>query len=496
MGRKNTPGCTCCPGAPAATTAVVVYGCPQGVGGGDLGVVAGASVTLTGTGYSGTATTDSTGTATLSPRPGPGTYTLAVTPPSTRHASYSAIITATTAPARLAAYLSPASCYVCVLESGSNTGLAPGPGAGPWAQALTLTTHGGATATLLAKDQSLLPAGPNDPAFHWQGQDAAANTYNLVMYGQPDGLGRNALLTIFQAVGVPPTGSGFGQAYATTGFGPPLALSFTVDQTGGAYPTFATTDEPYTVAEATNPCPPSGTSATVHVTGCNGMALANATVTASQSGYANVSGTTDSSGNVTLALPAGGTWSLSASKTGFATGSSSVTPPAGTVTIALTVASGYVCTTFCADPLPTTLHLTHPLTGSGTPVAIAYDAANHWYTGCAGLTGRVGAMPDIHGACLTASVSPPVQFYFDPFSSNPGTLTAYTATCPGGTCPTSAACSRPTGGWTSETSAAATGASETCPAAPAFSWTGTLTLPSGGSCNGAIFNAGSISISI
>lgn len=119
----------------------------------------------------------------------------------------------------------------------------------------------------------------------------------------------------------------------------------------------------------------------VTVTGCGSQPLPNASVVATKGG-ASVSGTTDSSGQVTLDLGTNsdGTWTITASKARFANGTGSVTfgvcptlTPTLLSTINLTPATGYHCfinqwgcsldSTITGynpfpDPVPNTLYLT------------------------------------------------------------------------------------------------------------------------------------------
>lgn len=109
-----------------------------------------------------------------------------------------------------------------------------------------------------------------------------------------------------------------------------------------------------------------------HVTGCNALGLEGATVgvwTDSSKTTLVATGTTDASGNLTLDLGSAGTYyrEVSASRFATASGNFTATCTGGTVSDALSPASGYHCYTGCSIPLPDTLHFSDSALGtSGT----------------------------------------------------------------------------------------------------------------------------------
>lgn len=108
---------------------------------------------------------------------------------------------------------------------------------------------------------------------------------------------------------------------------------------------------------------------TFNVHGCNGLNLANATVTVSRGGTTVATGTTDASGNVTLDVVSTSSATLVVSKSRFVTSTTTTGPlPCGTNygSILLNPASGFICNSVCADPDPLTLHLTDTFTGPAT----------------------------------------------------------------------------------------------------------------------------------
>lgn len=155
------------------------------------------------------------------------------------------------------------------------------------------------------------------------------------------------------------------------------------------------------------PCTPATRTATIQ--GCNSGTLTGATVTATGPGT-TVSGTTNSSGQVTLSLDAAGTWTFSASKSGFTSGSTFVfgvtCGSSGSLSpLALTVASGFECYCFgmtCGDVIPDTLTCVHSL---GT-VTLTFDGSSSSWKGCASytVTGRSG------GCNVATSGSIPMRF--------------------------------------------------------------------------------------
>lgn len=105
------------------------------------------------------------------------------------------------------------------------------------------------------------------------------------------------------------------------------------------------------------------------VTGCNGMAIAGASVA-----VASVTKTTNAYGHVHVAWHAGCDSDATISATRFSSATITSTFTTGaTTTQALTAASGYHCITECAIPIPGTLHATHPVFGA---ITYTYSAGN------------------------------------------------------------------------------------------------------------------------
>lgn len=139
---------------------------------------------------------------------------------------------------------------------------------------------------------------------------------------------------------------------------------------------------------------------TFHVIGCNSMPVPDATITIRDHLGAEVAhGVSDDNGDFTVQ---GGWCGASATITharfNEATASALQVPCNGTVTFDLVsfVASGYACTSRCAEPLATTLHATHPLfgaitytyNGSGSRGAGWYATISYSYPGCNGCPAR------------------------------------------------------------------------------------------------------------
>lgn len=108
----------------------------------------------------------------------------------------------------------------------------------------------------------------------------------------------------------------------------------------------------------------------VTVKGCNGLALANATVAVS----GGPSGTTNSSGQVTLTGVAPGA-SVTISKARFVSQTITVPAACANSTVTLSPTSSYVCYSGCADPLAQTLHLTDSVFGA---VTLTWNGSNAW----------------------------------------------------------------------------------------------------------------------
>jgi hypothetical protein len=101
-------------------------------------------------------------------------------------------------------------------------------------------------------------------------------------------------------------------------------------------------------------CAPAACNATVCAVGCNGNSLPGASVS-----IGTFSGTTDSSGCVTIDVGSAGTYTVTITATGFVTYSASHTVTCGFfLSQTLTVDTGYVCVSCCPNPLPTTLTAT------------------------------------------------------------------------------------------------------------------------------------------
>ena len=142
-------------------------------------------------------------------------------------------------------------------------------------------------------------------------------------------------------------------------------------------------DSTATIALQASYAPPT---VTLTVYGCCGLALPGADVVLSD----GQGGTTDSSGQVSFYIGAGGTYTYTASKARFAAGTGSfTTAPCQTSTTAVSVnlspASGYACGPRQdnvgnprPDPIPTTLVLTDSEYGS---TSLVYDPTNQWWYG-------------------------------------------------------------------------------------------------------------------
>lgn len=109
-------------------------------------------------------------------------------------------------------------------------------------------------------------------------------------------------------------------------------------------------------------CGGSPASITVTVTTCT-IGRAGVTVTATLSGATTQTGTTDSSGVVTLSLPNAGTWTITAtapsSRFSSSTSSTTVTVVCGGTysrTLGFSAKTGFHCVTGCWEPLPNTLY--------------------------------------------------------------------------------------------------------------------------------------------
>ena len=142
--------------------------------------------------------------------------------------------------------------------------------------------------------------------------------------------------------------------------------------------------------------PPPTCNWTVAVKGCGGLNLAGATVSIS----GGPSGTTNSLGGVTLTGASVGA-TATVSKTGFT--SQTITVPSGCAssTVTLVAASGYVCVSGCADPWPTTLHLTDSFLGSAT---LTWTSGTTWV---GSLTANLAAC-----ACSGCPAASGVQFTY------------------------------------------------------------------------------------
>lgn len=125
------------------------------------------------------------------------------------------------------------------------------------------------------------------------------------------------------------------------------------------------------------------------ITGCCSLALQGATVAVTGGG----TGTTNSSGQVTLSIPcSAGFISVSVSKSRFVTQTFSITDTSCSIGKTLLPASGYHCFVGCADPIPDTLHGTDSVAGAFTlTYQTSGPAINCWqgslsynYPGCSG----------------------------------------------------------------------------------------------------------------
>jgi hypothetical protein len=155
---------------------------------------------------------------------------------------------------------------------------------------------------------------------------------------------------------------------------------------------------------------PGGTGTlSVTVTGCNGLPLPGATVTATL-GTAATPATTDASGVATLLLGAG-TWSVvTALGPRFAASSpsSQVLTAGGTTSLAVSLApaAGYACIGGCVLPLKTTITLLNSGFGSGA-FSLVENGAGRWI-GCHTIS-RLGKAV----SCTTdALVDTPVVYEF------------------------------------------------------------------------------------
>ena len=122
------------------------------------------------------------------------------------------------------------------------------------------------------------------------------------------------------------------------------------------------------------------------VAGCNGLAVAGATVNIWNSSSKTTfygSGTTSTSGSVAVPVTTFSPsfyYEVSRSRLVTVSGTQDGSDPADPISVYMSPASGYHCLFGCADPVPETLHATHSVFGSLT---LAYDAGGShgegWY---------------------------------------------------------------------------------------------------------------------
>lgn len=209
-------------------------------------------------------------------------------------------------------------------------------------------------------------------------------------------------------------------------------------------------------------------SQTFAVQGCNALAYAGLTVSvyASSGGSPLASGTTSSLGKVTLSWS--GSCSVYVTITGqssrfAAYGQSLSLTTGGTRTIALTVASGYVCIVGCLVPTRSTLSLS---ASSGATASLAYNSTTARFTG----SGTYAYPGCGNVACGCAAASIPVVWTWIPG----GQIFLYAYLSAPSNCPNATA----TGTLQEMAGIAGFGVTVTCP--PAFSVTGTLVDEDGG----------------
>lgn len=155
---------------------------------------------------------------------------------------------------------------------------------------------------------------------------------------------------------------------------------------------------------------PTGSTGTLDltVTGCNGIGLQGALVSAVQ-GAVTVTASTDGLGHASLTL-ATGSWSVTVSRDRFATSSPSsptiTTGGSTSLAVPLAPAAGYACIGGCVLPVKTTLTLLNSGFGSG-PFSLVYNGAGRW-VGCHTIS-RLGKA----FSCTTdALVDTPVVYEF------------------------------------------------------------------------------------
>lgn len=155
------------------------------------------------------------------------------------------------------------------------------------------------------------------------------------------------------------------------------------------------------------PSGPCGT-VTVHVTGCNGVALAGVTVEFTQAGVSVIGpGTTDAAGNVTLDVPAAGTYTRILTPPaggGYATHTSSqiLTCSAQSSGQFIGLDADHVCCVGCATPLPRTLYLT------GVVGTIPLVNTGGTWIGCG--TFVTPGQVDSAGYCTDVDVTTPIRY--------------------------------------------------------------------------------------
>lgn len=138
----------------------------------------------------------------------------------------------------------------------------------------------------------------------------------------------------------------------------------------------------------------------VTVLGCNGMALAGATVAVSLGGTLVGSGTTNGSGIFCVTILVAGTYTITVSKSRFTSSTTTIAAVCGispnTTSVMLAAAAGYICVPCCPDPLSTAAKT---LTTTWGVISLPYLGL---FTG--GPNGLAANTP-VWGGCATISVN-------------------------------------------------------------------------------------------
>jgi hypothetical protein len=176
-----------------------------------------------------------------------------------------------------------------------------------------------------------------------------------------------------------------------------------------------------------------GTNATITVEGCFSLVLPGATVAVSTGGSLIFTGTTNGSGQVSLTVNPSTSYSIVTTSTRFVTNTTTwttgATGPFAKTVGPLTAASGYACTSFCAEPFKTTLNGTVGgqaytlIKGGGLP------GTGGWY-GCQDFPiGQLVANPSYPASgnpYIAGSGSTPIGLALFPAGAGAGGLELYT----------------------------------------------------------------------